>query len=173
MASVSIAASIRTISRITAGPLAIPDSVAHGVGTYYYLGTYGGGVSHLSADYKGDAGESITAYWHSKNTDMGDQVPQVADLFKTVDRVKLIYIDTNETEITLSISTDDGATWSDVTRTVGSGTGATAEEWFDFRGVTGKEFRYKLTHASADDNFQWARIESNVTAQGPWYEVSA
>jgi len=173
MASVTVAAAIRTTSRISAGPLVTPDSVSRGVGIYYYLGAYGGGVYHLSADYKGDAGEPITAYWHSKNTDMGDQAPQIADLFKTVERVKLLYVDTNETEITLSISTDDGVTWSDVTRTVGSGTGATAEEWFDFRGVTGKEFRYKLTHASADDNFQWVRIESNVTTQGAWFEVSA
>jgi hypothetical protein len=137
-----------------------------------FLGAYGGGVYRHADDYKGDAGESITAYWQSKNTDMGDQIQQIADMFKTIERVKLIYYDTNETEITLSISTDDGLTWADVTRTVGSGTGATAEELFDFW-ITGKEFRYKITHASADDNFQLVRLETTVVPQGEWFEVSA
>ena len=137
----------------------------------FYLGAYGGGVYECDDSFKGDGGQIITSYWQSKNLDFGDQDKESADLFKTIAGIKMLYIDTNSTDITLSISTDDGATWTDSTKTIGSGTNDTAEEIFDFW-LTGRVFRYKIAHSSASTNFQWARMEVYYIPQGEHFETS-
>lgn len=137
----------------------------------FYLGAYGGGVYEFGNDYKGDGGQSISAYWQSKNLDYGDEYKESADSFKTIEWVKLICVDTNETDVTVSISTDDGATWTDRTETIGSGTNDTTETNFGFW-VTGRTFRFKITHSSASDNFQWVRMEVVFIPQGEYFEVT-
>ena len=132
-----------------------------------YLGTNAGGVHALGEDYRGDAGEPIMAYWQSRNTDMSDQNPGVAMLFKTVESVKLFYVDKNATDVVVSVSNDDGVTWTDVTKNIGSGSNEPQEATFWFW-ITGKEFRFKIAHSSSTDDFQWVRAEVNYVSQGEW-----
>jgi len=134
----------------------------------YCLGTDTGNIHEVGQSHGHDAFLPITAYWQSRTMDFADQLAELGNVYKTVGRVKLIFIDTNETDITVSVSNDDGLTWTSVTKTVGSGSEAVSEEFFDFW-ITGKEFRFMVTHASADDNFQFVRLEPEITTQGAWY----
>jgi len=152
--------------------LTIPEEALEDTDIGYFMGAYGGGVYEWDDDYKGDAGTAIMSAWQSKNLDFDDQVQGVGDLYKAIERVKLYFVDTNETDVTVSISTDDGLNWTNVTKTLGSGTNDPAEYNYDFW-LSGHRFRFKLGHSSSSDNFQWARMEIFGTAQGEHYTVSA
>ena len=162
---------IHSYSRFTAA-MTIPEEALSDTELGYFLGVYGGGVYEFSDTYKGDAGSSILAYWQSKNLDFNDQVPGIADLNKAIERVRLWFVDTNETDVTVSVSTDDGLNWTDVTKTLGTGTNDPSEYNFDFW-QTGQYFRFKITNASASDNFQWVRMEVVGVPQGETYTVSS
>jgi phage major head subunit gpT-like protein len=132
-----------------------------------YLGDSGGNVYEYSASQTSDAGTSITSRWESRLIDFGDDQ---ADRWKTISQVKLIYDDDNAHTVTVSLSTDDGTTWTDNDRTFGSGSGVEAEENFGFW-LTGKQFRIKLEHASATTTFTWTELAVDYITQASFFET--
>jgi len=168
---VYVASLIGAYGRVLAA-MTIPEEALEDTEIGYFLGAYGGGVHEWSDSYKGDAGTAISAYWQSRDLDFDDQIEGMGGLYKTIEKVKLYFVDTNETDITLSVSTDDGLTWTDKTKTLGTGTNDPSEYIFDFW-TTGHRFRFKIANSSASDNFQFVRLEAAVIPQGEYFVVSA
>lgn len=135
------------------------------------LGSSAGDTFPCSATTYGDAGDNILAYWESRRLDFSDKYPQWMEHNKTLSRVKLIYTDDNETDVTISVSADGGVTWTDRTKTLGSGTGKIAEEDFHFW-VTGVYLNIKISHSSASDTFQWHEMVVDFLPQERWREVN-
>ena len=136
----------------------------------YYLCTGDGGVYEYSTAYKGDAGNIYTCRWESKDTDFGDQDPRLTDRNKTVWAVKLHYEDLEEVTLTVGISTDGGATWTTVNKTVGSGTERAASKTFHFH-ITGQRFKFRIQHGVADETFKLTGMEIEYEDAGEHWDV--
>ena len=136
----------------------------------YYLCTLRGGVYEYSTSYKGDAGNIFPCIYESKDTDFGDQNPQLTDRNKTVWAIKLHYEDLEEATFTVGISTDGGATWTTVNKTVGSGTERAASTTFHFH-VTGQRFKFRIQHGVADETFKLTGMEIEYEDAGEHWDV--
>jgi len=136
----------------------------------YYLCTSNGGVYEYSKSYKGDAGHIITCVYESKDTDFGDQNPRLTDRNKTVWGNKLHYEDLEEATFTVGISTDGGATWTTVNKTVGSGTERAASKTFHFH-KTGQRFKSRIQHGSATETFKITGQEIEYEDAGEHWDV--
>lgn len=137
----------------------------------YYVGRADGDVCLTSYDYKGDAGNNITATWISKVTDFSDQFPDWADKYKCVYSVKLIYEDLENIDVHMYISNDGGATWTSSTKSIGTGDGkAKAKEFFFMK--HGQYFQFKIVHASASKSFKFLGLEVEVDEAGDFYAVN-
>ena len=136
----------------------------------YYLCTDRGGVYEYSTTYKGDAGNIFPCIYESKDTDFGDQNPQLTDRNKTVWAIKLHYEDLEEVTFTVGISTDGGATWTTVNKTVGSGTERAASMTFHFH-ITGQRFKFRVQHGVADETFKLTGMEIEYEDAGEHWDV--
>lgn len=137
----------------------------------YYFGSSDGKIYEYSGSYQGDAGSIITSRWQSKNSDFSDQFPGMTDSWKTVYAVKLFYQDLEAIDVTVSLSTDGGASWTSSQQTIGSGTGYKADTTYLFY-MTGQTFMLKIENASASVNFQWLGVELEFEESGPHWEVA-
>ena len=137
----------------------------------YYLGTAAGGIYEYSGFYKSDAGTAITAQWESKDTDFADQSIENSDKFKTVEFVRLHYIDKSAGAlIDVRVSTDGGASWTTKTKNIGTGDNKGKTKDFYFV-KTGQIFRFAVRSVSTSDEFQWAGLEVFYNVGGDFFEV--
>lgn len=136
----------------------------------YYLGTATGGIYEYGGFYKSDAGTAITARWESKDTDFADQSIENSDKFKTVEFVRLHYIDKSAgAHISIKVSTDGGASWTTKTKNIGTGNSKGKTKDFYFV-TTGQIFRFAIESISAIDEFQWAGLEVFYNVGGDYFE---
>lgn len=138
----------------------------------YYFGSYEGKVYAEDSEYKSDDGTSIDAYWESKETDFAEESIDALDKFKTVRKIRLLYVDVSSSTatVTISIKPDGGATWTSTTESIG-GTGDDTNKNKDFYIIsTGNSFKFRLQHDSADNNFQWTGLEVDYTTGGDYFQ---
>ena len=137
----------------------------------YYVATADGKVYEYSDFYKSDAGTAIPANWESKDTDFADQNIEWADRFKTVEKVRLHYIDKSAgARVSIKVSTDGGASWTTKTRNIG--TGDTKGKTADFFLIkTGQIFRFAIENDSATDDFQFVGLEVFYSVGGDYFEI--
>jgi hypothetical protein len=135
-----------------------------------FIGNKNGELFLYSSDYHSDDGATIPAWWESKDVDMDDQYPQFVGKFKYLHGVKLRYIDLDEHQVTIYVSTDGGTTWADNTKTIGTGSGIPKEKIFNFW-VHGRTFMTRVAHSSTDKDFQWTDIELQFEPAGDYFEV--
>jgi hypothetical protein len=132
----------------------------------YYLGTATGGIYEYGGFYKSDAGTAITARWESKDTDFADQSIENSDKFKTVEFVRLHYIDKSAgARISIKVSTDGGASWTTKTKSIGTGNSKGKIKDFYFI-KTGQIFRFAIESISTTDEFQWVGLEAFYSLGG-------
>jgi hypothetical protein len=163
-----------TINQIETDTVTGTDSYVDGqsikVDYAYYVGRADGDVCQHGTDYKGDAGEIITTTYLTKVTDFSDQYPDLADQYKCVYSVKLIYEDLENIDVTMHISSDGGATWTDSLQSIGTGDGkAKAKEFFFMK--HGQYFQFKIVHASASTTFKWLGLEIEIEKTGEYYSI--
>ena len=136
-----------------------------------FLGSGGGKVYAYSPSYLSDDGVAIGSIWQSKQTDLSDQHPEVADTWKNLWKVRLIYIDkTANTNVTVYVSTDGGTSWSSQMKTLGTGDETTKSADFYFM----KTFEFldvKVEHSSAANEFQWAGVYIYWTPAGEHFSI--
>jgi len=137
----------------------------------YYLGSAEGAIYPYHKNYRGDADADIEAYYQTKALDFADQYPQYIDTWKTVTRIYLDYIDLGECAITVSVSTDDGTTWTNSSRTLGNGSLTVKTARFDYIGVTGRFFSVKIANASNDRLFQITRLKVEFEPHSDWFST--
>ena len=126
---------------------------------HYYLGAMDGGVYLELSDYKSDDNMPIDAYYVTKQSDFADEYQVCLGRFKTIYRVRLWYSDiSSNTEVTISVSTDGGETWSSRARSIGSGDGREKSAVFDFH-LTSDTFKFKVENNSAYKSFRWTALE--------------
>ena len=136
----------------------------------YYVATADGKVYEYSGFYKSDGGTAITAQWESKDTDFAEQDIQNSDKFKTVEFVRLHYMDKSAGAlIDVRISTDGGANWTTKTKNIGTGDNKGKTKDFYFV-ETGQIFRFSVRSVSTSDEFQWAGIEVFYNIGGTYFE---
>ena len=135
----------------------------------YYLGTAAGGIYEYGGFYKSDAGTAITARWESKDTDFADQSTENSDKFKTVEFVRLHYIDKSAgARISIKVSTDGGASWTTKTKSIGTGDSKGKTKDFHFI-ITGQIFRFAIESISVTDDFQWVGLEIFYNPGGDYF----
>jgi len=102
---------------------------------------------------------AISAYWTTKDLDFTDQDPSMANQWKTVDRVRLEYIDEyTSTPVSVSISIDGGTTWTTTSLSLGTGTGLVAYTDFWFLPITSPYFRFRIGSSDTDTSFTWTGV---------------
>ena len=136
----------------------------------YYLN-----ANIYSNDSLADGAYAIPCWWRTKLIDLGDVNKDYVDLFKTIQRVILEYLDKEaDTNVTISISTDGGITWSPVTKELGTGDHAIkfADFYFhNFENITAKGIEIKFENTSTDEDFQFNGMTASFILGGPWFEV--
>jgi len=138
----------------------------------YYLGSSVGGVHEHYGNYYGDAEADIDAYYQTKALDFADQFPDYADTYKSLTRIYLDYVDLIECPITVSVSTDNGSTWTSSYQTLGSGELTVKRARYDFAWVTGRFFVVKLSHSSNDRTFQFVKMAVEFEPHTDYFAVS-
>jgi hypothetical protein len=137
----------------------------------YYVGTATGGIYEYGGLYKSDAGTAITARWESKDTDFADQSIENSDKFKTVEFIRLHYIDKSAgAHISIKVSTDGGASWTTKTKNIGTGNSKGKIKDFYFV-ITGQIFRFAIESISTTDEFQWVGLEVFYSVGGDYFAV--
>jgi len=138
----------------------------------FYLGSSLGYIYLFDKNYYSDNGNPITAYFTTKQTDFADQYPQYLKQYKTVDKVRLWYVDkTASTNVTIYISTDGGVTWASQMKSLGTGDGT--NKYSDFYFIkSGSAFIFKVENASSTNEFQWASLEAYFYPSGDDFLVS-
>jgi len=138
----------------------------------YYFGSYEGKVYGEESTYKSDDGTSIPARWESKETDFAEESIEALDKFKTIYKIRLLYVDISEAPaaVTISVKPDGGATWSTVTENVG-GVGDDTNKNKDFYIIiSGNSFKFRVEHDSDDNEFQWTGLEVDYTLGGGYFQ---
>lgn len=137
----------------------------------YYFGSYDGKVYAEDSTYKSDSGTSIDAYWESKETDFAEEGIEALDKFKTIYKIRLWYVDISDVAatVTISVKPDGGATWTEVTESIG-GVGDDTNKPKDFFIIkTGNSFKFRVQNNSADNKFQWSALEISYTIGGDYF----
>lgn len=137
-----------------------------------YLGSSDGKVYLYDPDYLADNDTAILLSYQSKGTDFSDQYVDLAGAWKTIDCVALHYVDKNEHSMTLSISTDNGLSWTDQIKTVGTGDGAVKTTWFYFTKITGRYFSFRLKNVSSTEDIQWVGMTVYFEPHSKMFHVS-
>ena len=122
-----------------------------------------------------DDGKAIGGYWTSKRLDFGDQFPQYTHWFKTLDTVRVEYVDEiADTPLTVGISKDGGVNWAYKTQLVGTGDGTQKIAEFRFRDSeysTAKYFNVRIESVSTTTTFTWTGLFIDFEPRGEWFEI--
>lgn len=137
----------------------------------YYFGSYDGKVYAEDLSYKSDDGNTIDCYWISKQADFADQHQICLDRNKTLYKIKIWYVDKSaNTNITVKVSTDGGATWTQRVATVGTGSEINkSTELFFIK--TGQTFQFKVENDTNSDAFQWTGLEVYFNVCGDYFQI--
>lgn len=138
----------------------------------YYLGSYDGKVYLEHPAYYHDNDVAMPVHLITKVTDFSEEVPEAHNKYKTIYFVRLWYIDkTASTTITLSVSNDEGTTWTTNTKTIGTGSELTKSVDF-FYPISGHTFQFKVENESGDKDFQWIGLESYYKICGEYFGIN-
>lgn len=137
-----------------------------------YLGSNVGTIHPYETTQYGDAGADIPCYRRTKELDFSDQFPEHIDTWKTISRIWLDYIDLGACDTTISVSTDNGTTWTQSSQTLGTGSLTVKRARFDFINVTGRFFMIEISHSSADRQFQWVDEIIEFEPHTDWFSTS-
>lgn len=134
-----------------------------------YLGDDAAHVFAYSSSSTGDAGSNITCQWVSKRLDHIDQIPEALGKKQSVHNIELIYVDTGEIDVTMSISIDGGTNWIDHTKTIGTpdADGKVRSIKYNFN-QAGKFFNYKITHTDSSGTFQFIELRPEIEIRGEY-----
>ncbi len=147
------------------------DAVISKTNIAYFIGSQTGNVYKYNATYHGDNGTTIPCRWESKEIDFTDAYPQYDGMWKCVDRIWLRYIDKDVVTVSVSLSVDNGSTWTTVSRSLGTGTGYIKETSFDFR-KTGRFFKIRVEETSSDKDFQWTDMYLEGYPCGDYFSLT-
>lgn len=138
----------------------------------YYLGAEGGAVYTYSDEYFAYGASPIRSYIKLKKTDYSDIFPDASGRFNTTYRAILTYIDKGEHFVTFYYSTDGGASWTGIGKTIGtaSATGKACTAFFDFIS-TAEFFNFMIESSSTTGTFQWVGLELFFAVGGPVWSV--
>lgn len=115
----------------------------------------------------------IDSQYITKPTDFSEQDPQCHNRIKTVSLVVLEFEDKSaNTPVTIGVSTDDGETYTEVTRLVGTGDGTQKSAEFRFAPISSKWFKFRLRSNDDDTDFSWTGVYIYYDIGGPSFEVS-
>lgn len=107
------------------------------------------------------------SYWRSKPLDFAEIDPKLPSRFKTVDRVRLDYVDKYANiPVTVGLSVDDGKTWTEETLTLGEGDGTSKHADFWFEPVTGRTISVRVKHSDSDTAFEWTGLTLYFLVRG-------
>ena len=143
-------------------------SIMGGQDWQYIISLDRGKPEFVDNSYTSDDGYDIASYYQTKALDFSEQYPQYIDAWKTISAVYLDYVDLNEYAVVVSISTDNGASWTHRDKFVGSGDLRVKTERFDFW-ESGRFFIIKLSHSSSDKAFQWVRMKVEFEPHVDWF----
>lgn len=139
-----------------------------------YFAKEAGNVYEYSSDYVADGSTAINCMYQTKALDFGDSNPELADMIKITDKIKITYKDRYaDTPIIVSVS-NDGLNWTEVTHSVGTGAETIKTKDFYFRHgsyVTGRLLRYKIEWGSATTTTEIMGIEITIIPLGKSLEI--
>lgn len=150
----------------------VRDNILQAPNYKMFLGTSTGSVHKHEATQYSDHAETMRCVLYTKTLDFTDQYPEYNNLWKTVYKVRLYYVDKDaDTDVSVHLSNDGGQTWIWKTRTIGTGDGKAKTADFDFI-ETGQYFTVKLEHVSADKRIEWIGLEVMFKISGEHFEIS-
>lgn len=115
----------------------------------------------------------IDSQYITKPTDFSEQDPQCHNLVKDVSLVVLEYEDKSaNTPVVVGISKDDGETYEEVTRTLGTGDGTQKSAEFRFEPISSKWFKFRIRSNDNDSDFSWTAVYVYYTIGGPDFELA-
>ena len=109
-----------------------------------------------------DNGTAITCQWESKDFDF-----ELPFRIKQVLRVLIGYQSTTGISLSVSISVDEGVTWTTQTRTLTSSGAATERKFFDFT-VSGQKVRVKIYFSSSTQSVKIGEVSVQYTDSGDY-----
>jgi len=126
------------------------------------FGTSTGLVMAFSESALNDNGTAITCQWESKDFDF-----ELPFRIKQVLRVLIGYQSTTGISLSVSISVDEGVTWTTQTRTLTSSGAATERKFFDFT-VSGQKVRVKIYFSSSTQSVKIGEVSVQYTDSGDY-----
>lgn len=114
---------------------------------------------------------TIDRVWVSKPMDFSDQDASCQNRWKVVDKVQLEFEDLYASvPVEVSISTDNGNSWVDVTHSLGVGDGTSKFRDFRFAPITSKYFQFRVSCESADTDVSWTALYVNYQLLGVHFD---
>ena len=108
----------------------------------------------------------------TKPMDFSDQDPQAHRRIKTVSLVVVEYEDLSaDFPLTVGVSTDDGESYTEVSRTVGTGDRTQKSVEFRFAPISSEYFKFRLRSNDDDTDFAITAIYIYYDIGGPAFEV--
>jgi len=115
----------------------------------------------------------IDSQYITKPTDFSEQDPQAHNRIKDVSLIVLEYEDKSaDTPVVIGVSTDDGETYTEVTRSLGTGDGTQKSAEFRFEPISSKYFKFRVRSNDESTDFSWTGIYVYYDIGGPSFEVS-
>jgi len=132
----------------------------------YYFGGFDGEIFAESNDYKSDNGVDIDVVYETNQVDFANQDTNMLGRWATVYKVKVWYIDISaNTTIRCLVSNDGGSTWTQRTKTVGTGDETNKSVDFYFV-ITGHHFKFKVQNVSSDKDFRLVNMVAYYLPRG-------
>lgn len=140
----------------------------------YYFGDETGKVYLFDPAYLADNSTAFTSTWTSRRMDFEDQFPGMGSKWKIIYGVRIKYKDLyNDTPLILSISADGGVTWTDNSRSVGSGATTEKDAEFHFLPLAGQMFIFRIASTSTTTAFQLLGMDIAFDVAGESFEIGA
>lgn len=114
----------------------------------------------------------IDSQYITKPMDFSDQDVEAHNRIKDVTLVVVEYEDKSaDLPVTIGLSDDDGETYTEVSRTIGTGDGTQKYAEFRFSPISSKYFKLRIRSNDDDTDFSWTAVYIYYTLGGPAFEV--
>ena len=114
----------------------------------------------------------IDSQYISKTLDFSDQDVEAHNRIKDVTLVVLEYEDKSANlPVTIGLSTDDGETYTEVSRNIGDGDGTQKYAEFRFSPVSSKYFKLRIRSNDDSTDFSWTAVYIYYALGGPAFEL--